>query len=111
MYEWQLGPTGPDGAPNVYRRFIGRPSSVGHFSVGIDGLQHGDGRVERFIYVDKDLALDELTDEQARELAGALVAAADDYERLNDVDGHRNDQRCPAFVCGALHSRRACVVC
>ncbi|KEF99961.1 MULTISPECIES: hypothetical protein [Mycobacterium] len=87
VYEWQLGPTGPDGAPNVYRRFVGSSWGSDRFAVGIDGLQHGDGSVERFIYLDKDLGLEDVTAKQARRLARALIAAADDYDRLNDVGG------------------------
>lgn len=87
VYEWQLGPTGPGGAPNVYRRFVSGAWGSDRLAVGIDGVQHGDGSVERFIYVDKDLGLDDLTAKQARRLARSLVAAADDFDRLNDIDG------------------------
>ena len=49
----------------------------------IDGTQRADGRViERLISVDDD----DLTVEQARQLAAALTAAADEVEQMNGYD-------------------------
>jgi hypothetical protein len=48
----------------------------------VDGTQYCDGRVERIISVDDD----DLTISQARELAAALVAAADEAEQMASYD-------------------------
>jgi len=47
----------------------------------IDGTQWADGRIERSISVD-----DDLTVEQARQLAAALTAAADEADQMNSYD-------------------------
>jgi hypothetical protein len=48
----------------------------------VDGTQYCDGRVERIISVDDD----DLTVEQARQLAAALTAAADEFEQMAGYD-------------------------
>ena len=50
--------------------------------VCIAGVQRPDGRVERHIIVDELGARDPLTAAEARQLARALIAAADDVDRL-----------------------------
>ncbi|MDM4141390.1 MULTISPECIES: hypothetical protein [Mycobacterium] len=85
VYEWQLGPTGPDGAPNVSRRFVGGSWGSDRLTVSVDGIQQGDGSCERYIYVDVGDA--ELSSKEARRLACALTAAVEDVERLHEVDG------------------------
>jgi hypothetical protein len=48
----------------------------------VDGIQHADGRVERFVVLDDD----NMTAALARRLAAALVEAADEVERTNGYD-------------------------
>jgi hypothetical protein len=56
-------------------------------TVRIEGVQHGAGRCERYINVDKAVGDAELSSKEARRLARSLTAAVEDVERLNDVDG------------------------
>lgn len=87
VYEWQLGPTGPDGGPNAYRRFEGGSWGSDRLTVSVEGVQHGDGRCERFIYVDKAVGDAELSSKEARRLLRSLTAAVEDIERMNGIDG------------------------
>jgi hypothetical protein len=84
--DWDLGLTGADGMPSVYRGFSGTPRLVDcddrdrDIEVEVGGIQHMDGRIEHEIYVSEiDGALTPAT---ARPLGAALIAAADEYERL-----------------------------
>jgi hypothetical protein len=54
--------------------------------VFIDGVQHADGRVERFVHVHQTHSDDIITIEQVRQLAQALLAAADEAEQMNSYD-------------------------
>ena len=78
-----------DGTGNWVRQFSGA-SSVLQFpnfgssvEVAIDGVQHEDGSVERFIDVYSDGSDGiQFTAEDARQLAGALIDAAAELDRL-----------------------------
>jgi len=59
------------------RRFIARDNREQDTPVLVDGTQWSDGRIERRISVDDD----DLTVEQARQVAAALVEAADEVDR------------------------------
>ena len=48
----------------------------------VDGTQWADGRIEQIISLDDD----DLTVEQARQLAAALTAAADEVEQMSGYD-------------------------
>jgi hypothetical protein len=75
-----------------FRYFVGRswivrrgaPSvpELDYFEVMTDGTQHADGRVERVLRLDDG----RITVEEARELAAALTAAADEVEMLSRDD-------------------------
>jgi hypothetical protein len=63
------------------RRFIqGLQDGVNDAEVAINGTQSADGRVERFIGIYADDSA--LTSAQAREVGRALIAAANDLDRL-----------------------------
>ncbi len=68
----------------VSRTFYGRQWRVADSIVLIVGTQYGDGSVARQVEVHAAESSDgELTAAQARELAAALLAAADELDRLN----------------------------
>jgi hypothetical protein len=50
------------------------------------GSQHPDGRLERLMHVHRLHADDPINPAQARQLARALIAAADEYETLTTYD-------------------------
>lgn len=89
---WDWEPPQRTGMPDATRYFIGTARSVesgerGHrdnAEVQIEGVQHSDGRVERAIRVSR--VGDELTITQARQLAAALLAAADEADEMNGLD-------------------------
>ena len=90
VHDW-MGPRigeEPDGSTDCARYFLGgswvveRNSSDTDICIEVDGIQHGDGRVERVVVVDGDV----LTVDQARQLAAALIAAADEVETMNGYD-------------------------
>ena len=60
------------------RRFDGTVWDIDDIRVEVSSVQHDDGTVERAVYVNGEI----LTRGQARELATALIAAADEAERL-----------------------------
>ena len=77
---------GPNMAGQPVRCFLGTSRQVYDVTIDIDGEQHPDGRVERQIGVwigDGPSAA--LAAEQARELAAALLAAADELDALAGV--------------------------
>jgi hypothetical protein len=59
------------------RRTIG--TTLGKFTISIGGVQRQDGRVTRYLTIDGDDVLDS---DDARQLAAALIEAADELERL-----------------------------
>jgi hypothetical protein len=80
-----------DGDGRCIRRFTGPRrglATVGAkaVSVAIRGVQYSDGEVERMISVSAD-SVDLGSAHVARELADSLNAAADDLDRLNELDG------------------------
>jgi hypothetical protein len=80
-----------DGDRPCIRRFTGprrRVVAVGGKAVAVDilGVQYSDGEIERTISVSAD-SVDLGSAHVARELADSLKAAADDLDRLNELDG------------------------
>jgi hypothetical protein len=80
-----------DGDRPCIRRFTGprrRLVAVGGKAATVDilGVQYSDGEIERTISVSAD-SVDLGSAHVARELADSLNAAADDLERLNELDG------------------------
>ncbi|MGV0719007.1 hypothetical protein ABQE93_26765 [Mycolicibacterium sp. XJ662] len=76
------------GEPGSLRHFTGSSWAVeygngGSVSVLINGEQHADGRIERNIAIDDD----SFSVGQARQLAAALAAAADEVEQMNNHEG------------------------
>jgi hypothetical protein len=80
----------PEIAGELYRAFKGsswvvqRDEQPDDIRVSISGVQFPDGRIERGIFIDG--AIDDLTAAQARALARALIAAADEAETMNSYD-------------------------
>ncbi|MCW2660132.1 MAG: hypothetical protein JWP83_1284 [Mycobacterium sp.] len=89
--DWELGRTGADGMPNVYRGFAGTRRVVGcderdrDIAVEVTGLQHGDSSVERTVSV-SEIDGPPLTPATARELGTALIAAADETDEMAGCD-------------------------
>jgi hypothetical protein len=90
VYEWDDVDTG---APSRY--FVGdqwvveRDESDRDITIRVDGTQRSDGRASRQILVldgNTEALIDPLTRTQARELARALIAAADEVEQMNAYD-------------------------
>jgi hypothetical protein len=74
-YPWEH-----DGDGKWFRFFAGTARELGETSVTITGLQSADGSIERTISIDgSDEGLDAST---ARQIAAALIEAADELERL-----------------------------
>ena len=73
-----------DGNGNWFRTFDGTAHQIGGVRVDIEGTQYPDGRIERRIEVTSADLPDGpvVTADQARQLATALIAAADEVERL-----------------------------
>lgn len=69
--EWQGGGFG--------RLYVESTCTVGDMSASIMGVQHDDGRIERFILPED---LDSLTGARARQFAALLIKAADELDRL-----------------------------
>jgi hypothetical protein len=61
------------------RRFDGAIRDIDDIRVEVIGIQHGDGTIDRAVCVNGE----ELTSSQARELAKALVAAANEADQLS----------------------------
>ena len=84
VYDWDL--------PEASRYWVGtkRIIDIGQRAdeivVAIDGLQHADGRVERFVNVDQMHPDYPITPQQAREVAAALAAAADELESAIELE-------------------------
>lgn len=81
--EWEL--LKDTGHPDPIRYFYGTARTVylaagPDIEVRIEGIQHSDGRVERAIRVNG--ASDVISIAHARGLARALIAAADELDRL-----------------------------
>src|SRR5262245_29578328 len=89
----------PAGAVHVYGRYdtdtptparyfrgsswlIERDNRATHIRLQVDGTQHQDGTVTRSVVLDDD----DLTPQQARQLARALIAAADEVEQMSEYD-------------------------
>ena len=70
-----------DGAVRSLAWFRHDAAGIG---IGVDGLQHEDGRIDRYIGL-YNCSNPELTSGQARALATALMEAADEYDRLDRV--------------------------
>ncbi|MBS9533536.1 hypothetical protein KIH27_08035 [Mycobacterium sp. M1] len=87
---WSTIP-GPAGAQRIYpaadgvREFAGTSRKVREVSADIVGSQYLDGTVTRSITVGLPHDMASLTAIEARELAAALVAAADEVARLHWV--------------------------
>jgi hypothetical protein len=77
-----------DNGEGFFRYFAGsswvveRTEQHADAAVVIGGLQHADGTVSRSIWC----GAAQLTTSEARQLARALIAAADEAERFNDND-------------------------
>ena len=90
VYDWD--PPEVTGYPTASRYFVGTSRVVEveqheeDITVTVDGMQWSDGRVERSILVDQTHPDDPLTPQQARELAAALVGAADEFEQMAGYD-------------------------
>ncbi len=67
-----------DSTGNWLRRFDGAIQDIDDVRVEVIGIQHGDGTISRAVCVNGE----ELTSGQARELAKALVAAANEADQL-----------------------------
>ncbi|HKP42283.1 hypothetical protein [Mycobacterium sp.] len=83
-----------DGDRPCIRRFTGPRRglvAVGGKAVTVDilGVQYSDGEIERTISVSAD-SVDLGAAHLARELADSLNAAADDLDRLNELDGQNS---------------------
>lgn len=84
-----VDPDWHDSGSNFYRPFHGTsrcvelPDSHVDAIVGIAGFQYSGGQVDRWVNVDNAEAL---TPAQARQVARALIAAADEAEQMNDYD-------------------------
>lgn len=78
--------------PEPFRFFDGsrwgvdRPHRDSDLEVRVSGLQYHDGRIVRDIVVHELHADEPITIEQARRLAAALIAAADEVEQMNGYD-------------------------
>jgi hypothetical protein len=89
--DWELGRTGADGMPNVYRGFTGTRRIVGcderdrDIAVEVTGLQRMDGSVERNICV-TEIDGPPLTPATARLLGAALIAAATEADQTAGYD-------------------------
>ena len=57
--------------------------------VYVDGIQRGDGTVEGDVVVHELRCDDPITPAQARQIARALVAAADIVDRMAEAEGER----------------------
>jgi preprotein translocase subunit SecD len=75
LYGWQTY------GERTWREFDGSTRQVGSAVIHVRGQQFSDGRCERWISVSASTD-EEFQAEQARELAAALRAAADETERL-----------------------------
>ena len=67
-----------EGTGSFSRRFDGTVWDIDDIRVEVIGVQHDDGTVERAVYVNGE----ELTAGQTRELATALIAAANEADQL-----------------------------
>ncbi|MHA0287041.1 hypothetical protein ACXYX3_11375 [Mycobacterium sp. C3-094] len=74
-YPWQ-----PDGDGGWARYFTGTDRKVGSTTVMINGMQHSDGSITRTICIDGET--ESLGPSAARQVAAAIVEAADELERL-----------------------------
>jgi hypothetical protein len=94
IFHWE-----DDGEGHWTRQFEGTRCGFGLANKGkfanrvdvcIDGLQHGDGTIERSIFVYSSGA--EMTSADARQLATTLTEAADELDRLKLAQGgHSNE--------------------
>lgn len=91
LKDWELGRTSADGTPNVYRGFTGTPRTVDcperdrDVAVGVTGLQRMDGNIRREVCV-TEIDGPPLTPATARQLGAALIAAADEAEKMAGYD-------------------------
>ena len=67
-----------DSTGNWSRRFDGGIRNIDDVRIEVVGIQHGDGTISRAVCINGE----ELTSGQARELAKALVAAANEADQL-----------------------------
>lgn len=88
--EWLLGGRTPEGGPDVWRYFEGSSWIIERdnddIEVKIRGLQHADRHVDREIAVGPLHPDIPISAAQARQLARALIAAADELERMDEAD-------------------------
>ncbi|MCV7101550.1 hypothetical protein [Mycobacterium palustre] len=88
---WEIASTAPDGLPIVYRGFDGservvdRPDYKHDIAIGIGGRQYLDGDVTRNVFVVTPID----GPAEARQFAGALIAAADECERYDAIEAGR----------------------
>jgi hypothetical protein len=85
--EWELTErTRRTGMPDPIRYFVGTTRTVGEdIEVQIEGVQHSDGRVERSIGIPGYGEGCRVNSADARGLARALIAAADEIDQLADT--------------------------
>jgi hypothetical protein len=96
VHDWDQirvgGPTGYwRGSPWRIDRYDVQ-SGAKDVEVFIDGIQHHDGRVERYVHVYEmhpDLLV---TNDQVRQVAAAMIAAVDESEAADDIDGNHTNQ-------------------
>jgi hypothetical protein len=96
-YDWD--PPRVTGLPDTTRYWVGseRMIHIDHRTqVTIDGVQHADGRVERYIVVGQArpdgttmIIDDPITPQQARAWGAALIAAADEIESAIEIEWNR----------------------
>lgn len=88
LYDWYVD-TDEAGNPELVRAFRGShceidtPGRGPGCQVWVYGMQHGDGAIERGIWVDN---AEELSAATARQLARALISAADEIDRVSERD-------------------------
>jgi hypothetical protein len=84
VYEWD--PPEVNGDPQAARYFVGMSRVVDveqrdeDIAMGIDGTQWSDGRIERYITVNQMHPDDSVTPPRPREVASALIDAADEVD-------------------------------
>ena len=70
----------------MFREFFGSLWPIGDVHVQVEGVEHGTGKIERWVAIHGDTA--SLAPGVACELAQALAAAADEVEQMNEADKH-----------------------
>lgn len=70
------------GKPDAFRLFKGRVWEFSEFSVFVQGTQLADGSIEEIVIKTNLYLDDDLSPRDARRVAAALIAAADDVDRM-----------------------------